>query len=401
MKVLVLGWTKIPHSYSIVNVFQLVHLKETYPDLKLYMREEPYFRNEWSKKTDTRLYPEFYYKILESIEPWVGQDVDLVYSITYPYNIDSLSIERNGTVSTPLPKCVFFTSEFGKLDVNYFALTTQHKFVDDDFLRSYINTPKNKLYFTSPSAWSSKGLDAYCNDQARNVIISHGVDTRIFKRESPQKRQATREFYKISPTDVLLCNVGAMTRNKGIVTLLQAFKTLVIDNAQTQYKLVLKGMEDLYSTRQFVSVYLKEIGAPAKLYSNIVFIDKTMSFKGLNNLYNAIDVYVSPYIAEGFNLVPLEAIAAGARVILPRGGSTAEYTSALEQFDCIEFVDCHLDVGSGCNVYNSNDLVSSIVKASLKARVVHEPVHDYISKNLSWTNAAVLLKKYFDYILNA
>jgi glycosyltransferase involved in cell wall biosynthesis len=401
MKVLIMGWTKIPHSYSIVNVFQLVHLRENFPEMKLYLREEDYFRKEWNAKTSRTLYPESYYKILDSIELWVGQDIDLIYSITYPYNINSLQIKRQDTMTPPLPKCIFYTSEFGKLDINHFNLSTGSKIIDDEFIKNHIANNKN-LHFTSPSEWSSKGMVKYLEpDTSRNVVIIHGVDTRIFKKLDPKVRKGIREFYNVKDTDVLLCNIGAMTGNKGIINILQALKVLVIDKKLTHYKLLLKGMQDLYSTRGFIDLYLVEINAPKELYNNIIFIDKTLSFKKLNEIYNSIDLYLSPYIAEGFNLVPLEVMAAGSRVLLPRGGSTKEYSSALEQFNCIEFVDCQLDEASGQNMYNLKDLSSSIVKGVSREPFNTDSVNNYISHHLSWNNAAIKLNEYFEKILNA
>jgi hypothetical protein len=49
----------------------------------------------------------------------------------------------------------------------------------------------------------------------------------------------------------------------------------------------------------------------------------------MNNLYNACDLYISPYIAEGFNLAPLEALASGLPVIISSHGSTHEYITQL------------------------------------------------------------------------
>lgn len=42
-------------------------------------------------------------------------------------------------------------------------------------------------------------------------------------------------------------------------------------------------------------------------------------------LYNACDLYVSPYRAEGFNLPPLEAAACGLPILVTKGGATDDY----------------------------------------------------------------------------
>jgi glycosyltransferase involved in cell wall biosynthesis len=44
------------------------------------------------------------------------------------------------------------------------------------------------------------------------------------------------------------------------------------------------------------------------------------------SLYRCSNVYVAPYQAEGFNLPALESIASGTPLIVPRGGSTDDFT---------------------------------------------------------------------------
>jgi glycosyltransferase involved in cell wall biosynthesis len=50
-----------------------------------------------------------------------------------------------------------------------------------------------------------------------------------------------------------------------------------------------------------------------------------MGYSSLRELYNAADVYVSPYMAEGFNMPALEAQACGTPLIVPRGGPTDDF----------------------------------------------------------------------------
>ena len=59
--------------------------------------------------------------------------------------------------------------------------------------------------------------------------------------------------------------------------------------------------------------------------AGIGFITENLNLNQLNGLYNAADCYVSPYRAEGFNLPPLEAAAAGCPIIVTKGGSTDDY----------------------------------------------------------------------------
>ena len=47
IKILFRGWFNIPHSYSMVNCFQIVHLYKRYKDnIEFYITEMPYFREQ-------------------------------------------------------------------------------------------------------------------------------------------------------------------------------------------------------------------------------------------------------------------------------------------------------------------------------------------------------------------
>jgi glycosyltransferase involved in cell wall biosynthesis len=380
MKVLVVGWTRIPHSYAIVNVFQLIHLLKNYPDLELYKEEYTYFNKDWEKKMDLVLYPKGYENVLESIPVYSGEDIDLVYSITYPYDI---SVFRYN-----VPKIVFYTAEFSVLTSNYFTG------VDPSVLGSRIL--ENGLYFHSPSQWSFKGLS-----HTKNKIITHGVDLRIFKKNL-HNRKKIREFYNVKDTDILLGNMGAMTRNKGIVLILEALKILVIDLKQTHYKLLLKGTGDLYKTRDFLGIYLKELNCPKEIQDHIIFIEDTLSFETLNEMYNILDLYLSPYIAEGFNLQPLECLSTGVTVMLPETGSTVDYTSNILKVspDSLVMIPSTI-VKSEIGFQNSID-VNCVVNGILnlgKPTQKYKELRELLEKEFSWDCVSHELYKYFQEVM--
>jgi len=159
-------------------------------------------------------------------------------------------------------------------------------------------------------------------------VISHGVDPFTFFPVDPELRTLYRELLGIKPDDFVLLSVSALTENKGIDALLRAFLTL--KQTKPELKLIIKRPGNLYGIS--VQTYLSQLTEPAELRCfsekyliDIVEISDNFDFDGMRALYNACDVYVSPYKAEGFNLPSLEAAACGVPILVTKGGATDDY----------------------------------------------------------------------------
>jgi glycosyltransferase involved in cell wall biosynthesis len=123
-------------------------------------------------------------------------------------------------------------------------------------------------------------------------------------------------------------SVGAMTPNKGIDLLLGAFARLAA--AEPDVRLLLKGADGLFPSRDFVKAALNEIPAAARetVIRRMIYTGGTYSCSKMADLYRAADVYAAPYRAEGFNLPVLEAAACGVPIICTSGGPTDDFTDA-------------------------------------------------------------------------
>lgn len=400
------GWINIGHSYAIVNCFQLLHLwKNHKDDINFYVDEKEYYRAEWNDKKKL-VYTDEYNELLSNKEIFKPIDlnnlpeIDVIYRITYPYDITMTHWNKDK------PVCVFYTSEFSKLDTNYFKVGIQpNAQLDDSYIKSYLNHFKN-ISFTSPSVWSSLGMKKYINEGEnestnRNVIISHGVDTTLFYKESESLRQSIRKHYNIKDDDILLLNMGAMTKNKGIMYILQIMNILVNKLNKKHFKLLLKGTSDLYKTKDFLESYFEELQTENVitkdemkylLENNIIFTEKTLNFKQIRYLYNAADLYVSPYIAEGFNLCCLEALACGLNVLVPKTGSTKEYIDDIYNNggnNNIYYINSEIvSVGDGMKINNidGNNLLSVCLDFEKKYKVVvdQDQMFKFINKKYSW-----------------
>jgi glycosyltransferase involved in cell wall biosynthesis len=426
LKVLFHCWVNIPHSYAMVNCFQLVHLYKNYgPNGKIkknaidiYIEEAPYYNPAWNNKKKL-VYPDEYNKILQNLKVYNGEKVDIIYRQTYPYNINVT--EEN--IDTP--KCVFYTSEFSLINHTYFQLekpTNLNTSQFDEYISIFLKQ-FNNIYFTSPSSWSSRGMIRYLDNtenHPRNRIITHGVDTSIFyKHNNDNIRKEIRQMYNIKDTDILMINIGAMTTNKGILLILEVLHLLVNKLNKTHYKLLLKGTGDLYMCKEFLESYFtqfKRNGTMTQndidnLYNNIIFTNKTLGYSKINDLFNAADLYISPYLAEGFGLTMLESLAAGLNVLVPKTGSTKEYMMDIynnggEKYIFYVDSDKTIDTNGLCqNNITMNNLMSTLLNNEEKIKQpkttdTYIKMKEYIEKDYSWHKVSELLYDYLKDIVN-
>jgi len=402
ISVLFEGWRLLQHSYGNVLAFLLIHLWKLYgPEnnqINFYVRECSYYDVNWKNKQKLVYSPE-YNRILKNLKIYNGEKVDVIYRQTFPYNIQ---LPTSTSTSTSTPICVFYTSEFASLNNSYFDFDPRQD------IRNYLNKNQN-IYFTSPSEWSSRGMVRYLDDKKRDRIISHGVDTSIFYRHSNDStRRQIRQKYGIQDTDILLINIGAMTMNKGIFLILEALYSLTITK-NLPFKLLLKGSTDLYKSREFINSYLLNLGYNSdKLREYIIFIDGTFNYSEINDLFNAADLYISPYLAEGFGLTMLESLASGLSVLVPRTGSASDYIDDIYKnggSPYIYYVDSTV-IQDGNGFYKNMIHTKHIVDVLLDIKQIRDDktyllLKRYIKKNYSWYKVSADLYNYlYDIVVN-
>ncbi len=415
------GWPFLQHSYGQVLAFKLIHLYKLYGfngklghKINIYIKEVEYFNSNWYK-TQKLVYNEEYNIILQNFLKYNNEHIDLIYRISYPYNINCNNND--------IPICVFYTSEFAYLDSNYFKVNNtnikdylnQHNTNIKDYLNKH-----NNIYFTAPSLWSANGLNNYIFDTNRNRVITHGVDTTIFYKHSTNDiRNKIRNSYKIKDTDILIINIGAMTNNKGIHLIIETLFNLVYKLNKSYYKLILKGTGDLYTSKEFIKNYfyyfktnniMKEDEINNLIKNHIIFINETLNYSKINDLFNASDIYLSPYLAEGFGLTMLEALASGLNILVPKTGSSKEYIEDIynnTNKDYIYYINS-LVVKDNNKLYNKIE-IKDILNTLLinenefkknKSKDSYNKLQEYINKEYSWYKVSELLLDYFQYIVN-
>ena len=381
MKINVLfdGWLNVPHSYAIVNCFQLIHMKKKYGDrINMFMREPGYCCKFWVKNAS--VYSIEHTQVLNSVNVWNGENIDVIYSITYPYNIEP-------TINN-IPKCVFYTAEYSKL-------TDSHFHPSDIRL---VNN--NNLWFTSPSVWSSNGIRELGVPESKNRVITHGVDSDVFYKTD----NIIRELYKIKDSDiVLLHNSTTCATGKGTHLILAMIHHIVNVAKRTEYKLIIKGLIDLYDIKTCIARNLGYLQITQEeidymFNHHIILITEAVSFERMNQIYNMCDLCLSPYLCEGFNLTPLEALATETCVVVPRTGSTKEYIDDIYAnggSTYIHYIDSRVvDIENGkVNEIKTDDLIDVVLSFNKRERNATRML-EHINREYSWFKVADLLYEY-------
>lgn len=406
MNLLIEGWFNIPHSYANVACFEMFAMYKLFSnEIKFYIKEREYFCKNWKK---TNVLPEHYANVLFNpsiFKPYSeNQKIDIIYRIIFPYDI---SIDNK---NIHIPKCIFYTSEYAMLTPDYF-MNKNGRFSDMSVLKKYLHNFRYNLYFTCPSKWSSLGLEKI-DSTSKNKIITHGVDTSIFYKDDVSRKKV-RNQYSVLDSEILLMNIGAMSSNKGIVFILLALIVLV-RNGFKNVKLFIKGIANLYQT----TTALQECFAKLETHSSkeeceyimknhLVITYDTLDFNQMKDLYNACDLYVSPYVAEGFNLTPLEALACGCNVAVSSTGSTQEYIDDIFNHGGSNFIHKIKSnvIEADSKMYNQidiNDLIQ-IIHRFIKNnnRYDNSEMISYIQKEYSWDKVAKLKIDYFKEILSS
>lgn len=304
--VLIEGWRGINQSFSMVNQYQLIELCKL-DGFKLFHRDLPFHQPTWNVTDHNPHFPPHMHKAINAIPAPDQEEFDCVYSILSPFR---KSTTRASKVLT------FMTGEFS---------LRPDSFIDEDVALEFYSRGNNRLVV--PSRWSKMKLIEFGFTAEHISIIPHGVSPEVFSPLMPDERAQTRKNLGITPEQFIFLNLGAMTWNKGLDILLQAFDQ--VRRRHPQARLFLKDDQKLYgiSAAHVIQKMLHNESKPidADLCQAISIISNTLSLGQMRQLYGLADCYVSPYRAEGFNLPVIEAIACGTPTLVSAGGATDDF----------------------------------------------------------------------------
>ena len=379
MDILIEGWRKINHSYSLVNQWQI---NELLSSCNIFFKDIPFLIKDWNIKKNDSGFDDNLKNIINNLKPPEdNQNFDITYRISSPYNFD------NDFKSKLL--FVFGTCEYKRLNKEVYINGSP------EFLKYEEN-----FYIHTPSRWSREGFLKAGFREDQIIVIPHGIETNTFNLISEDEKKITRERYKIKADDFVLTNVGAMTQNKGIECLVAAYG--ILKKKYKNLKLILKDQSNLYDIEAnyiFNKLQESEFNKKYKIIydemlKDVIIISRNLTLKELRNIYSITSCYVSPYMAEGFNMTPLEAAGCGTQIAVTKGGSTDDYFDTCMGYQ-IESDEKIINNDSMLNPKLDSlvEILNRIINKTDESMLVRSK---YVHQNFSWNNITKKLKKEFE-----
>lgn len=151
-------------------------------------------------------------------------------------------------------------------------------------------------------------------DESRIEVVYNGIDLKDYVVVNETD---VLETYSIDKNKPYVLFVGRITRQKGIVHLVNAIKYIDED---TQIVLC-AGAPD---TKEIAKEMVDAVDMASKSRDNIFWIDKMLEKKDVIQLYSHADVFCCPSIYEPFGIINIEAMACETAVVASAVGGIKE-----------------------------------------------------------------------------
>lgn len=180
----------------------------------------------------------------------------------------------------------------------------------------------------SVSKGTKEDILKYFNVAADKIhIIPNGIDTEEYK---PVKSNKALEKYNINPDQPYLLFVGRITRQKGIIHLVNAIKYISPD-----VQVVLCAGEP--DTKEIALEMEQAVSNVRNIRNNIVWIEEMISKPDIFEIYSNAALFCCPSIYEPFGIINLEAMACEVPVVASAVGGIKEVVINNETGLLVEF----------------------------------------------------------------
>ncbi|MDT8380307.1 MAG: glycogen synthase, partial [Desulfotignum sp.] len=235
-------------------------------------------------------------------------------------------------------------------------------------------------------------MDLYQVDPEKIHVICNGVDTRLFCKTP---RPETLRSYGIDPDRPYILFVGRITRQKGIMHLIQAIAGMDPD-VQT---VLCASAPDTREIAQEMETRVKK--ARQETDREILWISETIPLQDLPVLYSHAAVFVCPSVYEPFGIINLEAGACGTPVVAAAVGGIPEVVVHNETGLLVPFV-AKKDAEPESPEIFAADLaaaINTLVRSPEKRSEMGAAARKRIEKHFSWTRIARQTLDFYQHLI--
>ena len=176
----------------------------------------------------------------------------------------------------------------------------------------------------------SKKSGQYMFGNNPHIVINNGIDSEKFNF-NVEFRKIFREKYNIKDGEVLIGNIGRISKEKNsifLIKLIEKYQDIFINN---RIKVIFVGIID---DKEFVNAYNS---LPLNIKERIILVGEVK--QSIEKYYSMIDIFVNTSPNEAFPLVKAEAMASGLIVLTSKGTPLFNIEGENEKCYQIDLID--------------------------------------------------------------
>jgi glycosyltransferase-like protein len=221
----------------------------------------------------------------------------------------------------------------------------------------------------------------------RSLLVHNGVDCARFAARKPGVEEQLRKRYGVEPGDTVILSVGGVEPRKNTLLALRAVAKA--HAVASPLRWIVVGDHSIWDHSAYVARFEEELAQVAPELRARVVRAGTLPEEEITSLYALSDLLLCPSREEGFGLCVLEAMAAGAAVVVPGRPPFTEYLDTT----CAAFVDSEsVDSVSGALASLTLDphRRSSLAEAARRR-----------ARRFRWSHSAARHVKYYESVRSA
>lgn len=219
-------------------------------------------------------------------------------------------------------------------------------------------------------------IQHYCIPADKIEVVHNSIDVNSYALETGDNVYTYLSAMRQHGWRVV-CNIGRLTLQKGLVQLLHSMHEVIKLAPKTI--LLFVGSGEQYQE-------LLELSAELGISANVLFVDFQRG-KALRDAFAVSDLFVMPSISEPFGIAPLEAIAFGTPCLVSKQSGVAEVIK-----NCLKV-----------DFWDISEMTNQITSV-LQNDVLRDELHDQSYKEfeqMNWTESAGKMKQLYQIHIGA